>query len=220
MTKLDAGIISPNILAYDECAEIIVALGIDSISEKSIKALQKALIDYQADLDRNKEIPRLSKTRNRFSKIIKSASAFKKSIEDLHQKDIDHISAANLPKNLDLSDKIPELEVLLGRVMEATEKALLTLPKDPGGPSKTHGPRKGLIIRLINIYEKETGRKSSIIYDAYNELYTGPLYKFIEAVFLATNIRLGKKFSLGEDIKSARKIKEGMGKDELKAFVS
>lgn len=222
MPKPDAGIIFPYILGYDECAHLAVILNINGLSKKSGRSLQWALKVYQAEIDRQPSIPRFSETRRRLEKLFNHSNALQETISQLHQKDIDFISAADLPKNLFLADKIVELGTLLGRITGATNIALKTLPNDSGGPPKTHGPLRGLIIVLIGIYQNETGKKARAPRDDYSEnIYAGGFYRFVEAVFKIANINKKRgKHSLAKDIKGALKIAEGMSKSEFKAFTS
>lgn len=210
MTRPDAGSSESQGATRSELATLAPALNLEKISDQVADDLNTAILNYKDAKDRGVQTPDAGRIDSDLTRLNKRATALQDVIVNLQPTDLDRISAADLPGAKDLAQVVKKLEPQLVLIAEASEQAIQDSRQEAGGRRSDKEPLQKLILALMVIFERETGKEAGNSWDPRRDAYFGPFFDLVSGVIkIASPDEVFSNSILGSQItKALMKAKE------------
>jgi len=157
-------------------------LSLYEISDKLKNLLEDAMQEYLIDKDRIPKTPRLSEVKATLTEIHDKTKSLIRDLERIDDKTLDALAMTSYPENasdLNFFYDLPfNKKMDIHKIYFASKEALSELEKDKGG-RPANIPLRNVIFELKAIYEKFVGRKATITWDEYEDIYRGQFYDLV-----------------------------------------
>jgi hypothetical protein len=204
MAKSDGGLSESQANFQSDVLKLAPLLDLEEMPEQVADDLTAAILNYKDAKDHRIQLPEPRKADSDLSRLNQSAMALHELISNLGPAELERIAAVDPPGEKDLAGVVATLPAELMRIATACERAIREGRKKADGLSPDGEPLQKLVLSLMVIFERETGKEAGNSWDPRRNAYFGPFFDLTSSVLaIADPDRALSNSSLGSQITKA-----------------
>lgn len=182
MTTSDPNLSEPQGATRDELAPLAPSLNLEILSDQITGDLNAAILNYRDSKGDEEQAAGSNRLGPGLARLKERAIALNEAVADLRPSDLEKLTAADLPGTEGLAEVLKNMPSLLSRMVTASEQAVQADRRAPGGNTSDNAPLRKLILSLMVIFERETGKEAGNSWDPRKDVYFGPFFDLVKGV--------------------------------------